>query len=103
MKRYTIDVTYYPEDECLVGTSEDIPGLVLEADSIKEFVREAKEMVPYLLEANLGLSENDEVEVFIALKADNKLSTAKEANTTFCFSDEFIGSIVQEANAIPVC
>lgn len=101
MKRYTVDVTYYPDEKCFVGTSQVIPGLVLEAGSIKEFIDEAKDIVPHLLEMNLGVSRDEDVEIFVALETDDKLAI-RANRTRFCFSDGFIEPVVQEDNAIPV-
>lgn len=39
--KFSIDLSYEPEDGVWSGTSKDIPGLFLEADSFTEFLSEA--------------------------------------------------------------
>ena len=56
---FLIELIYDPECNVFVGISEDIPGLTLEADSIQKFVKEAVEVVPYLLEKNLNITEGE--------------------------------------------
>lgn len=67
MKRYTVNVKYYDEDNVFLGTSEDIPGLTLETGSFSEMVEEAMDIVPQLLATNLKNS-NEQVEVLIQEK-----------------------------------
>lgn len=45
-----IDVVRDSEAGVYVGTSDDLPGLVLEADTLDELLREAHEMIPSLLD-----------------------------------------------------
>ena len=47
--KFSIDLSYEPEDGVWSGTSKDIPGLFLEADSFTEFLCEAKDIAPYLI------------------------------------------------------
>lgn len=62
---FSIEVIYDPECKVFVGISEDIPGLTLEADSFQKFVKEASEVVPYLLEKNLNITEGEvSVQIF---------------------------------------
>ena len=56
---FLIELIYDPECNVFVGISKDIPGLTLEADSIQQFVKEAVEVVPYLLEENLNITEGE--------------------------------------------
>ena len=46
-----IDVIRDNDVGVYVGTSEDLPGLVLEADTLDELMREAHDMIPSLLGA----------------------------------------------------
>jgi len=53
---YLITVMRCEENGMLVGTSADIPGLTIEADAPVGIVQAIREIVPTLLEKNLGLS-----------------------------------------------
>ena len=67
---FSIDVIHDADAGVFVGTSEDIPGLTIEEDSIHEFLETVMDIVPYLLEKNLKIkeSENDAINVRILLK-----------------------------------
>jgi len=56
--RYRISVMTCAESGVLVGTSPDIPGLTLEADSREQFLAAVSDVVPQLLKHNLGLAED---------------------------------------------
>lgn len=58
-----VDVLWDEKAEVFVGTSEDIPGLTLEADRLGELLDAAFDMVPSLIEQNLTLPEGTEVPV----------------------------------------
>ena len=47
-----------PESGVLVGTSPDIPGLTLEADSREQLLAAVSDVVPQLLKHNLALAED---------------------------------------------
>ena len=49
---YSVDVFRCEEADVLVATSEDIPGLTLEADTIGGMLEAVMEMVPQLIERN---------------------------------------------------
>ena len=61
--KYNIDVILCEESGVLVGTSEDIPGLTLEADTLGNLFDAAMDVVPQLLERNLGVPTDAEVQV----------------------------------------
>ncbi|MDE2469893.1 MAG: DUF1902 domain-containing protein [Bradyrhizobium sp.] len=46
-----IRVLFDAEANVFVGTSPDVPGLVVEADSLDDVMREARELIPCLLNA----------------------------------------------------
>ncbi len=56
---YTIDVKYDPQDKIWSGSSKDIPGLFLEAESYEEFVAEANDIAPHLIKNNLRIPEGE--------------------------------------------
>jgi len=57
-----------------VATSEDVPGLATEADTLEELTEKLKIMIPELLEAN-GLLDNNEEEFL-----DSKIKSRHTAN-----------------------
>lgn len=58
MQTYRIDARWDPEAQVWVATSEDVPGLVTEAESIEILTRKLRVMVPELLVAN-GVFQRD--------------------------------------------
>ena len=51
----------WDEEACVwVASSDDVPGLATEGDTLEELIRKLKIMIPELLEAN-GISVNQEV------------------------------------------
>jgi len=57
-----VRATWDPEACVWVAESEDVPGLVTEADDIEALVAKLKVLIPELLDANgVALTERDEV------------------------------------------
>ena len=56
--KFSIDLSYDSEDGVWSGTSKDIPGLFLEADSFTEFLCEAKDVITELLICGNGITIN---------------------------------------------
>ena len=54
---FLINLSY--DERVWSGTSEDIPGLFLEADTIEELIIETKEIAPYLIEENLKITQGE--------------------------------------------
>jgi predicted RNase H-like HicB family nuclease len=46
-----------------IAISEDVPGLVTEADTLEQLIEKLRVMIPELLEAN-GLLDNNEEKIF---------------------------------------
>ena len=65
---YSVDVFRCTEADVLVATSEDIPGLTLEADTVGEMLEAVMETVPQLLEHNLNVPRDAEVQVTVRLQ-----------------------------------
>ncbi len=68
MKRNTIVVRaqWDPEAEVWVATSDDLPGLVTEADNQQELVKKLHDMIPDLLEGEeFGGGDLAEIPVMI--------------------------------------
>ena len=64
-KRYRISVMTCAESGVLVGTSPDIPGLTLEADSREQLLTAVSDVVPQLLTHNLKLPEDQLAECVV--------------------------------------
>ena len=67
-KSYSVDVFRCSEADVFVATSEDIPGLTLEAETVGGMLEAVMEMVPQLLERNLDVSCDADVQVTVRLQ-----------------------------------
>ena len=67
----SINVFFDEDSKVFVGTSEDIPGLTLETNTIGELIDTAMDIVPELLFYNLKIPEGAESEVRICLHHPN--------------------------------
>ena len=56
-----IDVIKDSEAGVFVGTSEDLNGLVVEADSLEALLQEAHDLIPCLLDVKTGSSSRSEI------------------------------------------
>jgi predicted RNase H-like HicB family nuclease len=61
MREFKVTAFWDPEASVWVAESEDVPGLVTEADTVEQLVAKLRTMVPELLEANgvLGTGVED--------------------------------------------
>ncbi len=64
---FSIDVIFDSDVKVFVGTSEDIPGLTIEENSIHEFLETAMDLVPYLLAKNLKITDNKDGDVSVSI------------------------------------
>jgi predicted RNase H-like HicB family nuclease len=55
-KQITVKAEWDPEAKVWVATSDDVPGLVTEAESVEALAEKLSVMVPELLEANGALA-----------------------------------------------
>lgn len=55
-KTFTVEAHWDPEARVWYSTS-DVPGLVIEADTMPEFEEAMRELVPEMLAANLGIHD----------------------------------------------
>ena len=67
-KSYSVDVSRCSETDVFVATSEDIPGLTLEADTLGGMLEAVMEIVPQLLEQNLDVPRDADVQVTVRLQ-----------------------------------
>jgi predicted RNase H-like HicB family nuclease len=68
-KQITVNAEWDSEAKVWVATSDDVPGLVTEADTVEALTEKLSVMIPELLEANGNLVGNVAREVPINLIA----------------------------------
>ena len=68
-KKITVNAEWDSEAKVWVATSDDVPGLVTEADTVEALTEKLSVMIPELLEANGNLVGNVAREVPINLIA----------------------------------
>ena len=68
MRIFSIHAQWDPEAQVWVATSEDVPGLATEAESVDALFEKLRVIVPELLEAN-GIVPNHPDEIPIELLA----------------------------------
>ncbi len=61
MDTYRVQADWDPEAGVWVATSEDVPGLATEADTIEALTEKLRVMIPELLEANEMLPANSAI------------------------------------------
>ena len=66
---YSVEVFQCEESGAYVGTSEDIPGLTLESESLGGLLEAVMEMVPQMIERNLGVPKDAIVQVTVRVQA----------------------------------
>ena len=52
IKQITVNAEWDPEAKVWVATSDDVPGLITEADSVEALAEKLSIMIPELLDAN---------------------------------------------------
>ena len=89
--KFSIDVIFDEEVEVFVGTSEDIPGLTIEENSIHEFLETAMDIVPYLLAENLNITSDKDgavnVDIFFKVPPRTK-PKLKQVNPIYSLREE---------------
>ena len=68
-KQITVNAEWDPEAKVWVAASDDVPGLITEADTIEALAEKLSVIIPELLEANGALAGNAVREVPINLIA----------------------------------
>jgi predicted RNase H-like HicB family nuclease len=72
-KQITVNAEWDPEAKVWVATSDDVPGLITEAETVEALAEKLSAMIPELLQAN-GTSVGDAIrEVPINLIAHREL------------------------------
>ena len=55
-KQITVNAEWDPEAKVWVATSDDVPGLITEAETVEALAEKLSAMIPELLEANGALA-----------------------------------------------
>ena len=77
-KQITVNAESDPEAKVWVATSDDVPGLITEAETVEALAEKLSAMIPELLEAN-GILVGDSVrEVPINLIAHRELISLRD-------------------------
>jgi predicted RNase H-like HicB family nuclease len=78
MREFKVTAFWDQEASVWVAESQDVPGLVTEADTVEQLVAKLRTMVPELLEAN-GVLGNDVEDVPIRLIAERAVHAPRNA------------------------
>lgn len=78
MREFKVTAFWDPEVAVWVAASEDVPGLVTEAETVEQLVGKLQVMVPELLEAN-GVLPAGEKDVPIRLVAERSVRGQRDA------------------------
>jgi hypothetical protein len=78
MPEFKVTAFWGPEASVWVAESEEVPGLVTEADTVEQLVAKLRVMVPELLEANRILAA-DITDVPIRLIAERAVRAPRNA------------------------
>jgi len=62
-KTIQVRATWDKKAQVWVATSEDVPGLATEADTLEQLIKKLQIMIPELLQANGLLSEDEQTEI----------------------------------------
>ena len=71
---YNVQCAWDAEASVWIATSEDVPGLVAEADTLEKLTEEVKLLVPDLLELNCGIRGPAEVSLLVTSRREERVS-----------------------------
>jgi predicted RNase H-like HicB family nuclease len=77
-KQITVNAEWDPEAKVWVATSDDVPGLVTEAETVEALAEKLSVMIPELLEANGTLVDSTSRNVPINLIAHRELISLRD-------------------------
>jgi hypothetical protein len=70
---YTVHCRWDPEAGVWIATSDDVPGLVAEADTMEKLTEDVKLLVPDLLELNCGIRGPAEVSLVVTSRREERV------------------------------
>jgi len=62
-KTIHVEAVWDEEAKVWVATSDDVPGLITEANTSEELIKKLQVMIPELLQANGLINENDSLDI----------------------------------------
>ena len=68
IKRYLVNAEWDADASVWVATSDDVPGLVTESDTLEALQSKVQLMVPELLEANCCLPANKIIQIELLMR-----------------------------------
>ena len=74
MKTYTVKAEWDPEAKVWVATSENVPGLITEAETVEALSQKLPIMIRELLELNGELADDEVKEIPLNLIAHREIS-----------------------------
>lgn len=72
-KQYRIEAKWDADAKVWTATSDDVPGLVVEAQTLDALVEETKLVVPDLLELNCGLRGPLDVSLVVTVRREERI------------------------------
>ena len=70
---YTVHCRWDPEAGVWIATSDDVPGLVAEADTMEKLTEDVKLLVPDLLELNCVIRGPAEVSLVVTSRREERV------------------------------
>ena len=71
---YNISCTWDAEAEVWCVTSDDVPGLVAESDSLDTLIEDVKQLTPELLELNRGMRGPVEISLVVTSRLEERIN-----------------------------
>lgn len=73
---YNVGCTWDAEAGVSYATTEDIPGLVAEAESLESLIEELRMLAPHLLELNCGMRGPEEVQLIVTSRREERINVS---------------------------
>jgi hypothetical protein len=77
-RAYAVRGEWDAEAGVWIATSEDVPGLVAEADTLEKLIEEVKLLAPELLELNCGVRGPTEISLVVTSRREEKVHVPAE-------------------------
>ena len=74
VKEYHMDATWDSEARVWTAASPDVPGLVVESETLEALVEEARALVPDLLELNCGIKGPADISLVVSVRREERLN-----------------------------
>ena len=71
---YNISCTWDAEADVWYATSDDLPGLVAESDSLDSLIEDVRKLAPELLELNCGVVGPVEISLVVTSRFEERIN-----------------------------